>query len=344
MPWKSPRPNPKPKDGQVSGLPVTLFEINAMSLSRRLLISTAGAGALVSLLPMQAQTQIQTQIQAEKPVLFLIGDSTIRNGYNDNGETAGQFGWGHMLHYYFDTSRIDVVNDAMGGTSSRSFQTSPDLWPNVLRMIRAGDFVLMAFGHNDSRSTLRGNADETGPAPAPVATNKTGATAGQPGTAQTPGAAPVEVHSFGWYMREYIKQIRAKGATPVVLSLIPRNRWTQGKVNRNSADYALWARQAAEQEQALFIPLNDMIADRYDVLGETTVTTDLFPPNEKVHPNWAGASLNAGIVIEGLKALNTPLKAYLVSAPKVPTEPDIIPPAKGELGPKALRPATRTPL
>lgn len=166
---------------------------------------------------------------AHKPAIFLIGDSTIRNGSYDNGSAAGQFGWGHLLHYYFDTSRITVVNDAMGGTSSRSYQTSPTLWPIVLPKIMPGDYVFMAFGHNDSGNSIRGNGDETQPFT---------------GRGATPGQT---MHSFGWYMRQYIEQTKAKGATPIVLSLIPRNRWTGGKVNRNGNDYALWAKQAADQ-------------------------------------------------------------------------------------------------
>ncbi len=305
-------------------------------LPRRSVLAAVLAAALIA-------PAARAQTTPQKPALFLIGDSTMRNGSKDNGATAGQFGWGHMLHYYFDTSRIDVVNDAMGGTSSRSFQTSPNLWPNVLRMIRPGDYVLMAFGHNDSRATLRGNGDETGPAPAPPARNTTGATPDQPGTALTAGAQPAEVHSFGWYMRQYIEQVKAMGATPIVLSLIPRNRWSDGKVNRNDEDYALWARQAAEQEHVAFIPLNAMIADRYDTLGQARVQAELFPPNEAVHPNWAGATLNASLVVEGIKALDTPLKTYLLADPQVPATPDVVPPAVGEMGPPAMAPTSRTP-
>lgn len=292
-----------------------------MSLfSRRRFVHMAGGLSVAVAAPLRAHAE------ALRPALFLIGDSTIRNGTHDNGATNGQFGWGHMMRYYFDTARLHVVNDAMGGTSSRSFQTSPNLWPNVKRMIRPGDYVMMAFGHNDSKNgSLRGNGEET-----------------QPFTA--PNASPDErMQSFGWYMRQYIRQTREKGATPIVLSLIPRNRWTEGKVNRNGQDYALWAREAAAQEQTLFIPLNDIIADRYDALGQERVTADFFPPNEAVHPNWAGAAFNTQCVIEGLKALDTPLKAYLVVNPKVPTVPDIVPPASGEMGPKALSPAERTP-
>ncbi len=308
-------------------------------LPRRLVLAAALASALTAPL---AHAQ-NTSLPPQKPALFLIGDSTMRNGSKDNGATAGQFGWGHMLHYYFDPARIDVVNDAMGGTSSRSFQASPTLWPNVLRMIRPGDYVLMAFGHNDSRATLPGNGDEAGPAPAPPPRNTTGATPGQPGTALTMGAQPPQVHTFGWYMRQYIEQVKARGATPIVLSLIPRNRWADGKVNRNDKDYALWARQAADQEHVQFIPLNGMIADRYDALGQDKVQAELFPPNEAVHPNWAGAALNASIVVDGIRALDTPLKTYLVANPQVPATPDVVPPAVGEMGPSALAPASRTP-
>jgi lysophospholipase L1-like esterase len=184
----------------------------------------------------------------------------------------------------------------------------------------------MAFGHNDSGASIKGNGDDT-----------------QPYTGR--GAQPGELeHSFGWYMRQYIEQTKAKGATPIVLSLIPRNRWTNGKVNRNTNDYALWAKQAADQEKVEFIPLNDIIADKYDALGMAKVQADLFPPNEAVHPNWAGAKLNAECVVEGIRGLkDCPLNDYLLKDPDCPDTPDVKPPARGEMGPTALAPKGRMP-
>jgi lysophospholipase L1-like esterase len=284
----------------------------------------------------------QTAPAPHKPAVFLIGDSTIRNGSFDNGATAGQFGWGHMMKYYFDTTRIYVVNDAMGGTSSRSFLESPNLWPIVLPKIERGDYVLIAFGHNDSRASLRGNGDETQLLPAlargPAPRRGTATTA--PATAPTTAPATMQpAHSFGWYMRQYIQQIKAKGATPIVLSLIPRNRWADGKVNRNTNDYALWAKQAADQEGVEFIPLNDLIADEYDKLGMAKVQSELFPPNEAVHPNWAGAALNARIVADAVRNLkHSDLKAYLLENPKVPATPDVTPPQRGDPGPSGRLP------
>jgi lysophospholipase L1-like esterase len=251
-----------------------------------------------------------------KPTIWLIGDSTVRNGSFDNGATAGQWGWGHLLHYYFDTSKVNVVNDAMGGTSSKSFQENPNLWPLVIAKVQPGDYVLMQFGHNDA-GTPKGNGDETTPAT---------------GRGAQPGAVN---HTFGWYMRQYIEQVKAKGATPIVCSLIPRNNWSPDgkKINRGDTSFGLWAKQAAEQEHVPFLPLNTIIADKYDQLGKQKVTADLFPPGEGTHPNWAGAKLNAECVVEGLKQIDSPLKAFLLPDPKVPDKADITPSTYGELGP-----------
>ena len=72
------------------------------------------------------------------------------------------------------------------------------------------------------------------------------------------------VYSYGWYLRKFIADARAKGATPIVCSLIPRKTWKDGKIARNKGDYAGWAEQVAAAEQAPFVDLNEFIARRYD--------------------------------------------------------------------------------
>jgi lysophospholipase L1-like esterase len=259
---------------------------------------------------------------ARKPTLFLIGDSTVRNGADNGGN--GQWGWGHLLPFYFDKTRITVENLAVGGTSSRTFMQNPSMWPRILPRIQSGDYVIMQFGHNDGtappesdtlryRSTLKGNGEET-----------------VQGLVQ--GGGTETVHAFGWYLRQFIKQTYERGATPIVCSLIPRNRWTGDKINRNDKDYALWAEEAAKQGGAAFIPLGTMIADKYDQLGKEKVTADFFPPNEVIHPNWQGSRLNAECVVEGLKKLDTPLKNYLLADAKAPDVPDVTAPARGSRG------------
>ncbi len=231
------------------------------------------------------------------PTLFLIGDSTVRNGRGDG--PGGQWGWGDYLGKHFDLHKINVVNRAVGGTSSRSFQTS-GYWDRVLGMMKKGDFVMMQFGHNDngsptngpSRTSLKGVGDETVVA---VSTN---------------GQTDV-IHTFGWYLRKYVENARAKGATPIVCSLIPRNTWKDGKIVRGKETHAGWAEQAAQAESAPFVDLNEIIAEKYDVLGREK-TTSLFA--EGPHTTAEGAELNAQCVVEGLKALpDDPLAPYLLT-------------------------------
>ncbi|MBR1388689.1 MAG: rhamnogalacturonan acetylesterase, partial [Prevotella sp.] len=84
--------------------------------------------------------------QDGKPVLFLIGNSTMRNGTMGNGNN-GQWGWGYYANKYFDCRKISVENQALGGMSTRTFYT--DLWPAVREALKPGDWVIVSIGHND---------------------------------------------------------------------------------------------------------------------------------------------------------------------------------------------------
>ena len=231
-----------------------------------------------------------------KPTLFLIGDSTVRN------HTRGQLGWGDPIATCFDPARITVTNRALGGRSSRTYLTE-GLWDKVLADLKPGDFVLMQFGHNDNgplddakaRASLKGNGDESR-----VVTNKV--------------SAKVEtVRTYGWYLRKYIADAKAKGATPIVLSLVPRKIWKDGKVVRAAKDHALWAAEAAQAEGVPFVDLNDIVARHYEELGQEKVN-GLFG-DEHTHTNPEGAKLNAQSVVEGLRGLkDCALTKYLALA------------------------------
>jgi lysophospholipase L1-like esterase len=223
------------------------------------------------------------------PSLFLIGDSTVRNGQG-RGD-GGQWGWGDFLAPYFDTNQINVVNRALGGTSSRTFYR--DQWPRVAAMLKPGDFVIMQFGHNDSsavndtsraRGTIKGVGDES-----QTITNLI--------TKQVE-----EVHSFGWYEKTLISEARAKGATPMVCSLIPHNSWKDGHAVRNKGDYAGWAGEVAASENAPFLDINEIIARQYDALGQEAVKP-LFIVGAGPHTSMAGAQTNAACVVAALKGL-----------------------------------------
>jgi rhamnogalacturonan acetylesterase len=226
----------------------------------------------------------------EKPTLYIIGDSTVKNG-SGNG-AGGLWGWGDFMYEQLDTNKISIRNYARGGRSSRTFITE-GLWDQVLSKVRPGDYVIMQFGHNDggaindnsrARGTIRGTGDETEEIDN-ILTKKHEA-----------------VHSFGWYMRKYISDSKAKGAIPVVCSLIPRNDWKEGKVLRADDSYGKWAREAAIAGGAFFIDLNEIISKKYEAIGEKEVTAKFFL-TEHTHTTEAGAKLNAAAVAEGIKTL-----------------------------------------
>ncbi|KAF0096048.1 MAG: GDSL family lipase [Puniceicoccaceae bacterium 5H] len=237
--------------------------------------------------------------RADLPTLFLIGDSTVRNGRGDGSN--GQWGWGDYVDYWFNENKINVVNRAVGGLSSRTYYTGP-FWDKVLDMLQPGDYVMMQFGHNDNialndaeraRGTIHGVGDETEEIDNMVT-----------------GKHEV-VHTYGWYLRQFIEQAREKGATPIMCSLVPRKIWNdEGKIERSEDSYADWAEQVARDEDVPFVNLNDLIADRYDALGKKAV--DPLFGDAHTHTSERGAILNAECVAEGLVELDdNPLAPYM---------------------------------
>jgi lysophospholipase L1-like esterase len=102
----------------------------------------------------------------KKITIFIVGDSTVKCG-QDKGDD-GHWGWGNPIKYHFDTSYVKVENYALGGTSSRTFQTR-GLWQQVVDKIQPGDYVLIQFGHNDggpyntgrARASIKGTGEDT---------------------------------------------------------------------------------------------------------------------------------------------------------------------------------------
>ena len=233
--------------------------------------------------------------RADLPTLFIIGDSTVRNS------STGLQGWGDPIADLFDQTKIKVVNRARGGRSSRTFQTE-GLWDEVLKELKPGDFVLMQFGHNDggainddsrARGSLRGTGEQTEEIDN-LLTKK-----------------HEVVHTYGWYLRKFVRDAKAKGATAIVLSQVPRNIWTDGKVERVANTYGGWAAEVARSEKAFFIDLNEIVAKQYETIGQEKLTKEYFL-TDHTHTTPLGARLNAESVVVGLKSLkDCPLNKYL---------------------------------
>lgn len=246
-----------------------------------------------------------------RPTLWIVGDSTAKNG-RDDGSEGGRWGWGHEIDRYFDLGRINVENQALGGTSSRDFITRGH-WEKVLALVQPGDFVMIQFGANDgggkiddqrARKSIDGNSDEA---------QHVKLTTGK----------EEDVHTYGWYLRKYIQDAQAKGATAIVCSLIPRDDWKDGKiVPAQDNSYVLWAGQAAQQAGAHYINMNHIICDQLNVIGEKLTKGTLYRADDHTHTTLLGAQLNARCVVMGVKGLAPGLKlGTFLSTTAEPVDP-----------------------
>jgi len=256
------------------------------------------------------------------PSLILVGDSTVRNGHGKGSD--GLWGWGAPIADLFDPAKINAVNRAIGGLSSHTY-ISQGHWANTLQLIKPGDFVLIQFGHNDGGLNLpgappipdQGFPPGAAPSAPPAGLRGPNSRGSLPGVGEE--TLEVEnqfthqtelVHTFGWYLRKYVADVRAKGATPILCSLVPRKIWVDGHIRRNTDTYRGWTQTVAEEEHVPFIDLNEIVARRYDALGPATV--DPLFGDAHTHTTWAGAVLNAEAVVSGLRALpHYPLDKYL---------------------------------
>lgn len=219
-----------------------------------------------------------------RAAVFVVGDSTVKN------HGAGE-GWGDYLAPFFDGTRVQVVNWAMGGRSTRSF-IEEGRWQKVLAQIKQGDVVLIQFGHNDQRelTTERGTIPSIGDESQEVI-------AGASGLKTT-------VRTYGWYLRQYGRDARAKGASVILLSPVPRNYWKpDGTFDPVMREHSRLMEQLAEQESLAFYDLNAAVTSIYLALGRQVVTEKYFTVGDSTHTNAAGAAVAAATVVDGLRSL-----------------------------------------
>ena len=117
--------------------------------------------------------------------IHLMGDSTMAE--KDLPKAGQERGWGMMFPNFLDKD-VQVVNYAQNGRSTKSF-IDLGLWDKVYNAVQPGDYVFIEFGHNDAKAD-----DPARYAPA-----------------------------YGAYqdnLRTFVKGVREKGGTPVLLSPI----------------------------------------------------------------------------------------------------------------------------
>ena len=272
--------------------------LNARSAAEGLAASTHPAlKALQACLTNLEPPAAQVKREKGKPVVFITGDSTVKN---EDKDPNGMWGWGSQAETIFDTDKITVANEAKAGRSTRTY-LEENRWERVYNALQPGDFVLIQFGHNDIGDIDRGKAR--------------GVIACAQDTSHVYRVNKGDkvynevIYSFGWYLKKFIDDVREKGATPILVSLTPRNEWPGGKIERRNDSYGKWYREVVAETAVEFVDLHNISADALDRIGQEGAKA--YYNRDHTHTSLKGAQLNAQSMAEGLRATDSPLARYL---------------------------------
>lgn len=220
------------------------------------------------------------------PTVYLLGDSTVcdqpQEPYNS---------WGQMLPRFFKAG-VAVANHAESGESLRSSLSARRL-DKVLSTMRAGDYVLIQFGHNDMKEK---------------------------------GAGVGAFTTYKADLKRFVDAARQKGGTPVLVTSMNRRTFDrEGKVTNSLGDYPEAVRQLAQEEKVAMIGLNAMSKPFYEALGPDKSKL-AFAPGDPTHHNAYGSYELARCVVEGIRANKLGLAAFLADdvAPFDPSHPDAL--------------------
>ena len=269
-----------------------------------------------------------TSRKGNHPVLFLIGNSTMRNGTRGDGSN-GQWGWGYYANRYFDANKITVENQALGGMSTRTFYT--DLWPAVREALKPGDWVIVSIGHNDNgdffdQKRARAVIPGTDPDTCHIGFNQR-------------TQRQDTVYSYGTYLRKYIAEIRAKGANPILMSLTPRNAYDEKTGLSIRKPQTQWAAYVAAIEGVPFVDLNERSSQKLD--SYSVWKKNYHFHGDKIHTSKYGAEMNARSAAEGLwESKNPQLKPLQQMMKNVELSKYEVGDTKGENGANGKRKPT----
>ena len=177
--------------------------------------------------PAVAEIRVKSAPDSIRTV-FLCGNSTVVD--NDNEPWAS---WGQIVPRYFDSS-IAVANYAESGESANTFLAAKR-FEKALTQMKAGDYVLIEFGHNDQKQK---------------------------------GPGKGAYYSFATALKTFVDLTRRKGATPVfVTPTCRRNFDDEGRVVQTHGDFPEAMRWVAAREGVTVLELNPMTATLYETLG-----------------------------------------------------------------------------
>jgi lysophospholipase L1-like esterase len=228
-------------------------------------------------------------VAQKKPTLFLIGDSTMAN--KENPEKNPEHGWGQVLNQFF-TAGIEIQNHAMNGRSSKSFRTE-GRWNTIEKQLKKGDFVIIQFGHNDQK--VKDSTKFTNP-----------------------------YTQYRVNLERYVKETRAKGAIPVLMtSIVRRNFNENGALIDTHKEYPLVVRMVADDLNVPFVDMQ-LLTEQLEIAYGPENSKKLhlhfkegeepyYPKgkDDDTHLSKLGADLEAKLAADALKNLKTGLEKFI---------------------------------
>ena len=263
---------------------------------------------------LEAGMLVSTSMMAIK--VHTIGDSTMAT-YSES--TTVTRGWGQMFQQFF-TDAVTVNNRAKSGASSKSFYEEAAYWESVKKQIQPGDYVLIQFAHNDEKNDgmdgdeVKAYYESIGDQAKADATDYRGTTAS--GT-------------YKEYLRKYVEETRALGATPVLVGAICRKYFTGSTIRRNGRhdlgddfslltasgikegnkvgeddhtyDYPYQMRLVADEMGVSYIDLTTATKELYESYGDAKANELLFDGDGSTHTSAMGATLIARLCAQLLQ-------------------------------------------
>lgn len=225
---------------------------------------------------------------APPPKLFLIGGSTMATFPPERPVV----GWGQILPEFFRQPGI-VQNHAKSGRSSKSF-IDQGLWATTLAEISAGDYLIICFGTNDSK-------------------------------VDDPNRYTEPRGSFRANLERFIRETRAKGATPLVATSVVRRQWDdQGNFVEPPSAWVDVTREVAAAQKVPLLEMRHRTVELEMSLGPEGSKAlhlhlpagkyDAYPKgaSDNTHYNEHGARRVAALAAREIRRLKLPLAQWLV--------------------------------
>jgi lysophospholipase L1-like esterase len=209
------------------------------------------------------------------PTLYLAGDSTVTDQ-----PAMPNASWGQRLPAFFAPD-IAVANHAESGETLKSFVTEQRL-DKLLSTLRAGDWVMIQFGHNDQKT-------------------------------QWPQTYADAATTYRAWLRAYLAEIRRRGATPLLVTSPERRNFdTAGRIVPTLGDYPDAVRAVAREDHVALLDLNALSVRFYEALGPRNAPRAFADDGrDKTHFNEYGAQQLARCIVEALRSADPALTAGL---------------------------------